>query len=75
MSVSSSKLASIQTAQPSINEVVARASDAIFGKPLVVNVWRALLVESLIDLILPIEWTWCAADYAGVVSGTDRLRW
>lgn len=65
MSVPSSKPAGIQATQPTISEVVTRASDAIFGRPLVVNVWRALLVESLIDLILPIEWTWCAADYAG----------
>lgn len=65
MSILSSKPAPIHATQPSASDVVARASDAIFGKPLVVNVWRALLVESLIDLILPIEWTWCAADYAG----------
>jgi hypothetical protein len=49
----------------SASDVVTHASNAIFGKPLVVNVWRALLVESLIDLILPPEWTWCATDYAG----------
>ena len=65
MTISSSNPAAVSAAQISADEVVTRASTALFGKPLVLNVWRALLVESLIDLILPGEWTWCATDYAG----------
>ena len=65
MPASPSKSAAASSMRLSASDVVARASLAIFGKPLVVNVWRALLVESLIDLALPGGWTWCAADYAG----------
>ena len=65
MTISSSSPAAVSAAQISADDLVTRASAAIFGKPLVVNVWRGLLVESLIDLILPCEWTWCATDYAG----------
>lgn len=44
--------------------VIARAVEAIFGKPVIVNVWRAALVESMIDLVLSSDWIWCSADYA-----------
>ena len=55
------------SARPQISDadVVSQASQAVFGKPLVVNVWRAVLVETLISLALPSDWTWCSADYAG----------
>ena len=45
-------------------EVVAKAADAAFGKPLVTNVLRAQLVEAMIALVLVPEWHWCGADYA-----------
>lgn len=48
----------------SVSETVARASDAAFGKPLVTNVLRGLLVEAMIANVIEPEWLWCAADYS-----------
>ena len=45
-------------------DVVAKASDAAFGRPLVTNVLRAQLVEAMIALVLEPLWHWCGADYA-----------
>lgn len=45
-------------------QVVARASHAAFGKPLVTNVHRSMLVEAMVAEILEPTWTWCAADYS-----------
>lgn len=44
-------------------KIVARASDALFGHPLITNVHRAVLVEAMIAEALP-DWSWCARDYA-----------
>jgi hypothetical protein len=44
--------------------VVARAAQAAFGRPRVMNVLRSLLVESAVSLALPRECVWCGADYA-----------
>jgi hypothetical protein len=46
-------------------DIVARVAAAAFGKSLVTNNLRALLVEAMIDAALPANWTWCSADYAG----------
>jgi hypothetical protein len=48
-----------------VAEVVSRACHAAFGRPLVTNILRSMLVEAMIDASLPSEWTWCSADYAG----------
>lgn len=45
-------------------DVVAKATDAAFGRPLVTNVLRAQLVEAMIALVLEPAWHWCGADYA-----------
>lgn len=45
-------------------EIVARAADAAFGKPLVTNVQRSMLAEIIVAEALEPDWTWCAADYA-----------
>jgi hypothetical protein len=50
--------------RPTVHDVVARATAAAFDKPLVTNVHRSLLVEAIIAAALPVDWTWCAADYA-----------
>jgi len=44
------------------DEVVATASRVIFGKPLVTNVYRSIVVEAMVAAVLP-EWEWCSADY------------
>lgn len=57
------------------DEVIQKAADFIFGKPLVTNVYRSVLVEAIIDIVLP-DWDWCAADYAShdFVHRPDRIR-
>lgn len=44
--------------------VRADVVEAMFGKPLVTNVFRSLLVEAMITKALGPEWRWCAADFA-----------
>ncbi|WP_172125283.1 hypothetical protein [Devosia sp. 919] len=45
-------------------EIVKRiAADTIFGKPLVTNVYRSVIVEAIVATALP-DWNWCSADYA-----------
>lgn len=53
----------ISTRAGSIADVVADASSAIFGKPLVTNIYRSIIVEAIVHRALP-EWAWCSADYA-----------
>jgi len=45
------------------DEVTASAAAAIFGNPLVTNVYRSVIVEAMIAAALK-DWTWCSADYA-----------
>jgi hypothetical protein len=47
-----------------VDDVIARASEAAFGKPLVTNVLRGQMVEALISLAIEPEWKWCSADYS-----------
>lgn len=49
---------------PSADEVINQAVEAMFGKRLVTNVFRSMLVESMIAKVLGPAWNWCAADYA-----------
>lgn len=63
--------------QLSAIQVVAKASDAAFGKPLVTNVLRSLLVEAIVDTALGGSWNWCSSDYAShdfVDSNGTRLE-
>ena len=48
---------------PTPSQIVSAAKDAIFGKPLVTNVHRSVLVESIVAFALP-DWRWCSSDYA-----------
>lgn len=49
---------------PDTAAVVTKASDALFGQPLVTNVVRGHLVEAIVSLALEPDWKWCASDYA-----------
>jgi hypothetical protein len=51
--------------RPTVSAVVAKASEAAFGRPLVSNTLRAMVVEAMVDLALGDGWTWCSADFAG----------
>lgn len=44
------------------DEVIAAAASAIFGKPLVTNVYRSTIVEAIVAGALK-DWQWCSADY------------
>jgi len=56
-------------------EVVAKVTDAAFGRPLVTNVLRAQLVEAMVALVLEPQWNWCSADYAPCdFERSDGLR-
>lgn len=45
------------------DNVIASAATANFGKPLVTNVYRSVIVEAMIAGALS-DWSWCNADYA-----------
>lgn len=49
---------------PSADEIRARASHQLFGKPLVTNVLRAVIAETIVDRALGDRWRWCSEDYA-----------
>jgi hypothetical protein len=44
-------------------DVRGHAENFLFGKPLVVNVYRSVIVEAMIDLALGDCWEWVAGDY------------
>jgi hypothetical protein len=44
--------------------VRSRAGNFLFGKPLVVNVYRSVIVEAMVDIALGNLWEWVAGDYA-----------
>lgn len=46
-----------------IDNIVRAASKVTFDKPLVTNVFRAVIVEAIVAAALP-EWNWCSGDYA-----------
>lgn len=50
---------------PSIDDIVDKASRAVFGMPLITNVNRAILVEVIVAAALSPDWRWCSEDYAG----------
>lgn len=45
------------------SDIVRVASDRTFNAPVVMNVYRSVLVEAIVSLALP-DWEWCSADYA-----------
>ncbi len=45
--------------------IIAAASAAAFGKPLVNNVLRSIISEAIVDAALDDGWKWCSADWAG----------
>lgn len=44
--------------------IIANATRAAFGRPLVNNVLRAILVEAIVDASLDQGWEWCSSDWA-----------
>jgi hypothetical protein len=50
---------------PTPDDIRARASDAAFGRPLIVNNLRALVVEMIVASALEPSWAWRAGNWAG----------
>lgn len=46
-----------------VEQTISAATRVLFGKPLVTNVYRAVIVEAIVDAALS-DWSWCSADYA-----------
>jgi hypothetical protein len=47
-----------------ITVVQQRAFDAAFGRPVIQNNLRAIVVEAIVDLALSNGWRWCSQDWA-----------
>lgn len=43
--------------------ISANAAHSAFGRPLITNVLRAIVVEAIVDAALPTGWGWCSVDY------------
>ena len=48
-----------------LSDIVTKAAGSVFNKPLITNVYRAVIVEAIVDTALGGDWSWCSADYAG----------
>lgn len=48
-----------------IAAIVDRLNAEAFGKPLVTNSLRSMVVEAMLAMALPAGWRWCGADWAG----------
>ena len=45
-------------------KVISKATQAAFGKPVINNVFRAIIAETVVACSLPEEWAWCSGDWA-----------
>jgi hypothetical protein len=66
----------VQMDDISPQSIAKRVSDAAFGKPLVENSLRSLVVEAIVHLALGADWNWCGADWAGwdLEHRGDKIR-
>jgi hypothetical protein len=56
-------------------DIVARASSMAFGKSLIMNVLRAMILETIVDSALSLDWKWFSTDYAGWDFEHSDLTW
>ena len=49
---------------PSVRYILNKVSETAFGRPLVTNVLRGLVVEAIVAAALEPQWQWCAEDYS-----------
>ncbi len=45
------------------DDVVQLAIRMLFGRPLVMNAYRSVLVEAIVAIVLGEDWTWCGGDW------------
>jgi hypothetical protein len=51
--------------QTALSEAVQRhVAASAFGRPLIQNNLRSMVLEAMVDLALPEEWLWCSGDWA-----------
>jgi len=62
------------TSVPSSDEIVRRTALAVFSKPLLTNIHRAVVAEAIVAAALEPEWEWCSADYASYDFRRGDLR-
>jgi hypothetical protein len=55
-------------------DIVEKTCSAAFGKPLVVNYLRSMLVEAMIDVALAPDWEWVSGDWAGWDFQKDGVK-
>src|SRR5271169_3269431 len=46
-------------------QVTDGATELAFGRPLVINNLRSMIVEAIVEAALPDGWSWCAGDWSG----------
>lgn len=51
------------TTVTTVDDIVRKASEVTFDRPLVTNVFRAVIAEAIVAAALP-DWNWCSGDYA-----------
>jgi hypothetical protein len=44
-------------------KIRAAAASRAFGSPIILNVWRGFVAETIVQAALAPEWEWCASDY------------
>lgn len=49
---------------PCVRDILNKVSETAFGRPLVTNVLRGLVVEAIVAAALEPQWQWCAEDYS-----------
>jgi hypothetical protein len=61
---------------PTVDEIAAKAAQALFERKLLTNIHRAVIVEAIVASALEPDWQWCSADYASCDfrRGTARLE-
>lgn len=47
-----------------VQRLIDRVAQAVFGQPIVTNVFRSLLVEAMVAEALGADWRWCSADFS-----------
>lgn len=63
------------TSAPKIADIQRKVAEAAFGRPLITNVLRGLVVEAIVACALAPRWTWCAKDYSSWdFERTDGMR-
>ena len=50
---------------PTVDEIRAKACAAVFGEPLISNIYRGLVAEIIVGAALGSEWQFCSGDWRG----------